>query len=303
MKIKCGIAGYYKFEAVNAKTGIKRLLSDWNKNLITDAGMDMLGGSGNYLYSCKVGTGSSTPSFGDTALSNYLASHSSIMSTTYGTSSSAPYYCFIRNVYRFNAGVATGNISEVGVGNTSNILFSRSLILDGGGNPTTITVLSDEYLDVTYEYRYYAPYSDVTGSILLNGVSYSYTSRACNASDSSYISGWGHNYIYGDTENKTLSSTATGDRVYDGSIGSVTSSPSGNNLQVAVPTAGSYSAGSHSINHTFNASLSQGNLAAGISAIKTHIGVGAYQVGFSPAIPKTSSHVLSITFTHSWSRA
>ena len=60
----------------------------------------------------------------------------------------------------------------------------RALILDGGGSPTTLTILSDETLDVTYTIRVYPPTTDVTGSITLDGVSYGYTIRPCNVSTS-----------------------------------------------------------------------------------------------------------------------
>ncbi len=47
----------------------------------------------------------------------------------------------MRRVYRFWPGDAVGNISEVGIG------YNR-VVLD-----QTITVLADEYLDITYEHR------------------------------------------------------------------------------------------------------------------------------------------------------
>ena len=48
-----------------------------------------------------------------------------------------------------------GDVAEVGFFNTSSVLFSRALIKDSEGNPTTLTLLADEQLFITYEFRKY----------------------------------------------------------------------------------------------------------------------------------------------------
>ena len=147
------IGGLYKIEAVNAKTGKKRLLADWFPNLITNIGLDRIATNADFMSYCHVGTNSTTPTINDTALRTFVGSTNTITTSTYTVNSTSPYYASFIRVYRFNAGIAIGNLSEVGIGwsatGTGSVLFSRALILDSYGNPTTITFLSDEYLDVT----------------------------------------------------------------------------------------------------------------------------------------------------------
>ena len=86
----------------------------------------------------------------------------------------SPYYRWAKVTWRFGQGVAAGNISEVGLGWGNSNLWNRALIKDANGNPTTITVLSDEYLDVVSEIRDYPTLSssgsfnllDKTGAII-----------------------------------------------------------------------------------------------------------------------------------------
>jgi hypothetical protein len=60
-------------------------------------------------------------------------------------------------------------------------LYSRALILDGALNPTTITVLSNEYLTVYYQQRIQMPLTDASGSVTISGVgTFNYTRRTQN---------------------------------------------------------------------------------------------------------------------------
>ena len=148
-------AGWFKIEATRPD-GTRRVLADWFPNLILNGGLDRMGANPDYLSWCQVGSGSTAPVAAQTALVNRIAGTSTQQNNVSGAQASAPYYGWYRRTYRFAQGVAAGNLSEVGVGwATSGSLFSRALILDGGGSPTTITVLSDEVLDVTYELRRY----------------------------------------------------------------------------------------------------------------------------------------------------
>jgi len=311
INLKSNVGGFYKLEITNNNTNEKRVAADWFKNLITDNGLNLLATSGRYLGVCQVGSGSSTPLVSDTALASIMASNSSGVSFTYGTTTSAPYYTWIRNVYRFNAGVATGNISEIGVspaGSTTGNLFSRALVLDGEGNPTTITVLSNETLDVTYELRYYAPSTDISGSFMIGSSSYSWISRASNVDGNDSL-GWGlqddgassFGYVVPETNTYPWLSEA-GIRAYSGAISSITEIPSGSSVMGTI-SANSYISGSFYINHVVSFSISQANYAGGIGSVSGRMGIGSYQIGFTPHIPKTSDDVFSITIRHSWGRA
>lgn len=284
-------AGWFKIEATRPD-GTRRVLADWFPNLILDGGLDRMGANHDYLSWCQVGSGSTAPVAAQTALVNRIAGTNTALNNS-GAQASAPYFGWIRQTYRFAQGVAAGNLSEVGVGwATSGSLFSRALILDGGGSPTTITVLSDEVLDVTYELRRYPGTVDLTGTVVLNGVTHNWVSRASGVTNTSSWAG-------ADTMALDLATS------YDGDIGAVTALfPSGTAGSLTA-TALAYSAGSYVRAATVSAGLNDSNLSGGIRSLvigSYSKGGGRYQIQFDPAIPKDDTKVLSLTIQHSWAR-
>jgi hypothetical protein len=174
------------------------------------------------------------------------------------------------------------------------------LILDGGGSPTTITVLSSEALYVTYQLNQFVPLTDVTGSITLNGVNYSYTLRAANATTASW---WAPQN--GDLGGLFVSTGGTVN-LWNGSIGVITGSPTGANAGDSSITNNSYSMGSYTMSGTANWGLTSGNLSGGATAVSFAWGSngsrGIYQLGFGAAVPKTSSFTLALSFSMTWAR-
>ena len=159
--VRHDLAGFYKLVATNSK-GQTRVVADWFCNLILDAGLNRLG-TGGIIDRISVGSGNSTPTAGQTALDTLVATTTTAVGGGVNSYDSVGNtYAFSRSTYRFATGVATGNLTEVGAG-WSGGLFSRALIKDGGGVPTTVTILSDETLDVIYELRVYVP-ADVVGT-------------------------------------------------------------------------------------------------------------------------------------------
>jgi hypothetical protein len=295
MHLKTGIRGMYKIEAVNVTDGRRRVLADWFPNLITTNGGNLLGSGGNALTYCSVGTGNTPPALTDVQLVSLVATTSTLNSFTRGNSGSSPYYGTTNVQFNFAAGTATGNLSEVGVGSASNgtSLFSRALILDGGGNPTTITVLNTEALYVTYQLNQYVPLVDGSGSFVINGTTYNYTVRGANATSNAWA------YQTGDSAG--LSSVTA----YNGSIGTITGSPSGTSSGESSHVNNAYSTGSFQNTGVSTFGLTQGNLAGGISALLANFGAsfssrGQFQFGLTPAIAKDSSHNLTLNFTASW---
>lgn len=299
--LRTDVCGFFKFEAVkldaDGREISRRLLADWFPNLITDQGLNYFGNTSGWLEYCQVGSGSNTPNALDTALQSRIAGTGTSAGVTTGVQSTAPYFSWRRGVYRFAEGVAAGNISEVGVG-VANVggLFSRALVLDGGGSPTTITVLSDEVLDVAYEFRAYPPTVDGSGSFDLDGITYDFVSRAANVTSSSTTSGWGQTSGSGNT---AALATAF---VFNGSIGSITSAPGGTSSEASSISNIGYSPGSFTRDGVATWDLSRGNLSGGITAARISQGIGTFQFSFTPAIPKNSSRVLSLTFRRVWGR-
>lgn len=307
-ELKHEVAGFFRFEKFktdgdgNEIKGTREVAADWFPNLILDQGLNQMATSGTYLNACQVGSGATPPANGQTALSSLVAGTTTRPVNTTSTASSPPYYVAQNVTFRFAEGAAAGNLAEVGVGTavSGTTLFSRSLIKDSSGNPTTITILSDESLDVIYQLRYYIPSSDITGTIIATGNiggSYDYILRAANATTVSDANGWKLSYP------QNLSTTNNvGFMAFDGPIGVITGAPSGTAAVISRPTSLSYVSNSFYIDRLITASASQANLSGGIRSILAQLGVGIYQIEFDPPIPKTSSDVVQLTLRVSWGR-
>lgn len=270
------------------------------RNLITNAGLDRMGEFADFLTWCQVGSGSGAPAPGDTTLQSRVAGTSVLNSSVSGTQGSAPYFTWRRNVMRFAQGVATGVLAEVGIGWASTgSLFSRARILDALGTPTTITVLADESLDVTYELRSYPSVTDVTGTIVATGNiggSYNYILRAANVTHNDSYVGW-HIGAAGISAGQ-LSLAA----VYDGNIGPITGQPAGG-LQAGKSTSVSaYSAGSYKRDFSLVLGLNDANFPSGLRSAMIKIGIGCYQIQVDPVIAKTPNAEVVFNLSHSWAR-
>ena len=276
-------------------------------NIITDQGLNRIGnngisGSTSYVH---VGTGNTTPAATDTGLVTFVAASNTqqSLSETAQTSTS-PYYLSRARTVRFGAGAAAGNLAEVGVGwaASGTVLFSRALILDGGGSPTTITVLSDEYLDVTYELRIYPPAADATGTITLDGVVYDYTARPSERDVySNSYPGW-------DVSSAGNASFGFDTAIaYDGIIGAQTASPAGSVDSSTSSASETYSDSSLQAAVTSTWGLNDGNFAGGVRSLRIKTGWALWQLEFAAqsgggTIPKDNTKTLSFTVTHSWAR-
>jgi hypothetical protein len=296
------IRGFFKLEAHSLSTGRTRLLADWFPNLITDAGLNRIG-TGSYLSACHVGTSNSAPNVLDTTVGGYLAGTTTRQADTYGAQATPPYYGWRLITYRFPLGAVVGNVASVATATAaanggSTILFSRALVLDELGDPTTVTVQADEVLDVTYECRLYPMLTDyeqaavdITGSGTHDII--------VRASSVTSASNWGQFIGGGMTFNPYGSPSA---RVTNGVIGAITSSPSGTSLGSLSISNASYSNNSLERAGTMALGLNQGNLSGGIRSWSFATSVGSYQMQFTPAIAKNNTRTLSLTAKVSWAR-
>ncbi len=289
------IAGRFKLEAYKLD-GSHRVVADWFDNLILDAGLDRIG-AGAPITHCMVGSGSAAPANGQTALGTQIASTSTVQSTTTNVELASG-YSYLRKTFRFGVGAAAGNLSEVGTGWSSLLCFSRALIVDGGGAPTTITILADEILDVTYELRFYWPTVDVVDEVVLDGVTYDFTLRASNVG-SGYV-----RLANFDTGGASIgASSAQG--YHSGSLaalGDLTTIPGGTqnvqNLGTAV--VGAYSNGTFYRDYRISANTSQ--MIVPISALRLNSPFGDFKVGFDPVIPKSNTNTLTFDIRITWAR-
>jgi len=228
------------------------------------------------------------------------------ISSNYNPTSTPPYYGRVVRGYRFTPGQATGNLAEVGVGPASSgNLFSRARIVDTNGNPTTITVLADEYLDVYYDIRYYISYQDNVFEFLINGVTYTGTIRPFQINSTSQgFSYW--SYIIGTQVQLISSYNNTGFTYftykYPRTLGEVTGPPAGTTLSGSASfTNDAYVSGSYTKTGTVTVPLTAGNHADGIGGFDFSM-YGCWAVSITPAIMKTSLMVLTFKISISWSR-
>ena len=276
----------------------------WFDNLIVDAGLNHMGSNSSLFAQCVVGTGSSPPSVSDTALGSLVASTTNITNTTNSAQGSAPYYGYTQNTYRFAQGAAAGNLTEVGIrsGSSGNPLWSRSLILDNGSPqaPTTLTVLSDEFLDVVYEVRVMPPLTDVLSEVNISGSDYDIVTRASSVTAVNWAPGGGFG--------AGASAGPSSGTAHSGTIGAITGAPTGTSAN-ATTSLSAYSDGSYQRDSTLSWGLTAANFGGGIAAVRYTLGQttggggwGAMQCSFSPTIMKTSSMLLSLVMRHTWTR-
>lgn len=310
IKLQTSMAGRFKLEKYKADRDgnpiaeTKEVVADWFDNLILDQGLNRLGSStlSSSTGTIQVGSGGSAPEASDAGLDAFIAASSSSQGQVDGVQvSDEPYYLFRRVTRRFSAGSAAGNLSEVGAGWGSSAvgnLFSRALIVDSQGSPTTITVLSDEVLDVTYEIRVYPDSTDSVGTIELEGELFDYTARA-----------WDIDSIYSAEQwsfSRSGVSSAGFARAYDGGIGGILTGPSGANDDPSSRTNGSYSQGSMVGSASYTWGLNRGNI-GGIRSVRLPVGWSVWQIEFSSQvdgspIPKDDTKELTLTVSHSWAR-
>ena len=116
--VQASMEARYRLQ-VRRPDGRVRSDTGWFTNLLTDAGLNFMGANANWLRWCKVGSGTATPANSDTSLASFIAATNSVQSEVSAAQSTAPYYSSRTIVYRFAAGDAAGNLSEVGIGASS----------------------------------------------------------------------------------------------------------------------------------------------------------------------------------------
>lgn len=156
----------------------------WFKNTILDTGLDLINekSMSDLMRWINVGTDNTTPSVVQTGLLSYLASTETVYGDPINTGQSTnPAHNSYTKTFEFAIGSCTGNLTEVGLSadvyNPNKDYFNRQLFRDDLGNPTTITVLSDEGLRVTAELVFYSDLQSgetVAGTFDLNGTSKGY---------------------------------------------------------------------------------------------------------------------------------
>lgn len=308
LKYKTGMKGRFKMNVVDPKTNEIKRSTGWFDNLITDGGLNMKGTLAP-ARACHVGSGSTTPSVTDTQLDTFVASTSNRISTPRGSQTDViPRYAWQQVLFRFGAGQAEGNLTEVGITNddfmtASGPLFSRALILDGSGNPTTLSILSDEILEVWYELRHYIPTDDLVENIEINGVMTEVRTRAARITDSSQYGWAGSTTIFGRPADFVTGQFSNSTAVWSGDIGTqFDNSPSGSLANENSASLPSYVDGSLTRTAEGFWNIDNANFETGIRSVQFRSYIGTYQSQFDPPIQKDNTQELRINVEVSWGR-
>jgi hypothetical protein len=173
--------------------------SGWFDNVITNAGLNRLGThSDDYnttiINFISVGTGNATPAITDTTLQTKVAHTNAVASGGgYTFLQTSPYHITYEHPRSFPQGSVVGNLAEVGAGWDGTTLFSRALVKDGSGNPTTFPVTAIDQLDVYYKFRLYPPLGDTNFSINVSGTQITGVGRATGLTTAGDVYGAGRN--------------------------------------------------------------------------------------------------------------
>lgn len=300
-----GVQAHFKCVAVN-ESGDERNLTDWFPNLVLDSGLDRMS-QGAWFTRVMVGTGNSEPLITQTTLDSFLASTTTITEAdTSRQTSASPFYYSLVTVFRFNQGVAAGNISEIAMGWADNACWNRALIKDINGNPTTITVLPNEFLDVYTELRIYPKMTDTVTTVnLLNGKSEVESVHEVTVRANMY-----KNITNSSSNRSSTTAVRVGDAIANRAIGVISDNGSLNNITT---NASGTSVGNYTVSPAndsyptlrscaLNVPLSITQLVGSHKIITVPTRLGDWKLEYNPPISKSNTQTLEHNFVMSWGR-
>lgn len=320
---KVKLSGHFKMVAINAETRKERFLTEFD-NLIVNQGLDFIGkGSpatppNNVIYyGCVVGTGTTPPSATDTSLQTFLAGTLTVSGSSTSDTGASAWQTLTNTTYQFAAGVATGNLTEVGivapgagqntgtVPNSVSPIFSRALIMVGGV-PGTITILASEILQVTYTLVVNLIQTPQTGTFSLNTdsvittVSYSLLSAQATGSEWTFPNN-SRNVGNG------LTATACFGYPNGSTLGLPNGTPTGTSVNLGATTVSvaAYTAGAFFLSATYTIPIAVVTTSSSFGALLLWASTGSVstsiQIAFTPAIAKTNAQTMQIISNIAWS--
>lgn len=277
---------------------------------------------------CMVaGSGNTAPSESDTTLAAYLGKTQSFASasTTREVVPDVNGDVWWRVTKRMTFGPGSlgnvaVNVAEAGIvtnvglsgTNASTPVTARGLLVDAGGNPTTVSVNNAvEYLDIIWEYTEYVKAS-VTGTVTLtiDGVAtvHNYEVRPYwfdNVGGSYNYGGWRD--VAGNVWGPNFSPLGNGTytwsyatNCFTGAITAITGNNLGNGVQADIPiqASGAYTNGSKT--RSLNCTWLPVNANKNITVVRVNLGHTCWQVSYSPAIAKVNTKQLDLLFVLSY---
>lgn len=152
------IEGKFKLQVRNAETGEVKNVG-WQDNVVLNQLLSTSVNKSSSLFYCLFGTGNTVPDKTQTSLANPLVTKHYIQSNQYGNGSKVN-KTRVGDIHRKEItvklsgaqGQVQGNVSELGLASSSiqSSLFTRALIKDELGNPTTLSLGPNDILTVWY---------------------------------------------------------------------------------------------------------------------------------------------------------
>lgn len=290
------LAGHFHLRVVDKDTGVVTKEASFG-NLVTNLGLRRYAQRGAGPYTIVVGTGTATPTVEDTTLANLIATSPTANFNPLRSNGADGLYSFTSTFsVRFAAGRIANTISEIGL-MAGDVLWSRQLILDERGDPSTITVLQNEYLDVTYSMTVYPNLDDIQFSFEMNGITYTCVSRHAMGASISPINGFS---VSSPVVNlRKVYSTQT--------LGSIASEPAG--TSVSGTTTCTFLSWDASTPYTSRYTITMGqgsyNVAGGVGSLLLGFSSSTAfyrQISFDPVLPKNNSTIITLTFSETVSR-
>ena len=299
------LSGHVSLKVVRADGSVKAKYSF--ANLVTDSGLDSIGTQSisNATDYLAVGTGTTPPVNGDVGLQTEVSRTITLSGgSSYTTSGASPWWNGYVRTWVFNPGTFSGQtLTELGLfdGAAPGTMFSRALIKDGAGTPTSIVVLADEYLYVTWEIRkHVGDEGDTLGTINISGTVYDYTIRATNVDSYANSLFWwsGAQAPYG-----------TGVYAWeDNTLQPITDQPIGSGDGDDSRSVAAYGPGNYYRDTTGVFNPASANFPTGIGAVQLCASTNAPTYGgwviyfHVTKLPKDADKELTLTFRSSWGR-
>ena len=288
-----------------------RLDTGFFPNVITNLGLDAIGNDNDLFNYCSVGGGNSKPLNTNTKLDNFLAVGSQISSESkydYDPVRDTEFYKCSKTVgYRFT-GLDNKNISEVGLvgdyASGQHPAYTRTLIKNSAGEPTVITVLSGEILEL--QYRLWQVFDvkdkDQVVTAMIDGVEVPFNVKIRLAGVGGNLGGsWSYAAVVG------AHLTFQGNNSHQfgtGELGEITGQNSGLTNAIGLSWE-AYQPSTYKRKFYVNASIT--DAVHPIRSFLFFTGLGAYQGRFGTVdgdlpIDKTNQDILQLGFEMSWGR-
>lgn len=286
-------------------------------NMVLDTGLQRIGINDDWMDWLHLGSGITAPAPLQNSLANAtykgntLAPYSTLTPhTRHGVNTEDPLnpYCWITRVFRVPPRGENRTYAELGVGWNESNLFSRTLIKDPSGGQNTITILGDEYLDVTYEVRMYVPVDTAEYTVIPTGDDIeprviSVSVSALNIFINTRTFGWGLGHF---GEPGSLCGTYSlyefqHNRFFDGRRGGIYQDPEGEVVGSTFNPASTVRTSDTSMTFNFSRDL-QDNIGTLRTLQVSQLGY-CFQMQFSPPFVKSNEERFNISYSISWGRA